>query len=504
MRCLTLADALRHRGAATRILSRAHPGHLIDLVRQRSFDVTALPMGSQAISGTGDAEDYGAWLGATPDEDADQTRRALKGEHVDWLIVDHYGLDARWETSLRSCAAKLMVIDDLANRPHDCDALLDQNYADHPEARYEGLVSHQAVWMLGPRHALLRPEYLRYRWLERRRDGRVQRVLVFFGGSDPGDMTGMMFEALSMPQFAHLELHLVVGANYAHRERLERAASTRPGTYIHPPRPHLADLMWEADIAIGAGGSTTWERMCVGVPSIVISIARNQEPACRALADAGAILYLGSGEKVGKADLIRALQQCQSHPEFLVDFSVRSQLMVDGFGTLRVCEYLDPTPADAIQLRPATANDKVLFFAWANDPEVRKQAIQTSSIPWAQHDAWFDGRLASPDSQLFVATAGDLPVGQIRFDRDGDELRIDYSVDRLFRGRRWARRIVALGMARACMSDARVFRAEVKEANRRSAAVFRGLGFEARPERATRGLEVFVFDPSRQPLPMMS
>ena len=281
MRCLTLAEDLRERGVATRFVCRAHPGHLIEWLRQRGMAVHAMPEPAES-RGMSAPENHSDWLGVTQTEDADQTIQALRGEHPEWLIVDHYGLGSAWERRLRGHAGKLMVIDDLANRPHDCDLLLDQNYSTGSAGRYRELVPEMAALALGPRYALLRPEYLQHRLVLRERDGRVRRVLIFFGGSDSYNMTGMALAALSGAEFDRLEVDVVIGPNNVHRARLERAIAERPLTTAYGHRPHLADLMAQADLAIGAGGTTTWERLCLGLPSLVVSIAENQEPTCEA------------------------------------------------------------------------------------------------------------------------------------------------------------------------------------------------------------------------------
>ena len=500
MRCLTLAEDLRERGLATRFVCRAHRGHLIELLRQRDMVVHAMPEPAEP-RGISASESHSDWLGVTQAEDADQTIQALQGEHPDWLIVDHYGLGSAWERRLRGHTGKLMVIDDLANRPHDCDLLLDQNYSTDSAARYRELVPEMAAQALGPRYALLRPEYLQHRLVLRERDGQVRRVLVFFGGSDSYNMTGMALAVLSGAEFDCLEVDVVIGPNNVHRARLERAIAKRPLTTAHGHRPHLADLMSQADSAIGAGGTTTWERLCLGLPSLAVSIAENQEPTCQALAGAGLMRYLGRHGEVQPSMIASALRECIGEPEALVELSGRSRLAVDGLGTMRLAEYLDPTPAKLLRLRPAAPDDELLYFDWANDPEVRRQAIRTDEIPLERHQEWFAATLGTTRSYLFVMCAGELPVGQIRFDWDGADARIDYSIDPLFRGRGWGTQVVALGVKHRLKSGPITFRADVKEANLASRSVFGRLGFDECPGPEGTGLRTYRFDPAVRSLP---
>lgn len=490
MRSLTLAECLAARGVVTRFICRTHEGHLIDTLRQRGMAVTALPAPVANMSSK--REDYVEWLGVTQQEDARQTIAALRGERPDWLVVDHYGLGAEWERMLRPHAWRVMVIDDLPDRPHDCDLLLDQNEAGRSQADYKSRVPETCCLALGPRYALLRPEYGQHRAILRRRDGNVERVLVFFGGSDPANMTALALEALGAPPFTDLQVDVVVGPNNPHRAALERLAAGRRGTRLLGPQLHLAELTARADLAIGAGGATTWERMCLGVPSLVMSIAENQRPGCEALSRQGLIVYLGMAERVRIPDLRDALAKCISSPQWLVDLSSKGQSVVDGLGALRVSEYLDPTSPTALRLRQAEERDMQTYFAWVNDPEVRRQSVHSEPVTPEAHSAWFSARLAASGSQLFVLEARDLPVGQIRFDREADVARIDYSIDPLFRGRGWGKRLVEIGLQAAIEHGPRVFRADVKKSNSASASVFQRMGF--RESAAEGGLRVFVKD----------
>lgn len=475
MRCLTLAEVLRGRGSDIRFICRAYPGNLVELLQRQAMPVTVLPAPAEVPSVS--SEDYASWLGVTQDEDAGQTIQALQGDRPDWLVVDHYGLGVSWEQRLRPHTAKLMVIDDLADRPHDCDLLLNQNYSEGGEHRYSGFVPPNCRLLLGPRYALLRPDYAAYRRTLPPRDGVVRRVLVFFGGSDPHNMTGLALEALSAPELQSLEVDVIVGINNSHRAVLAKQAAARPRTILYGSRPHLADLMAPADLAVGAGGGTTWERMCLGLPSLVVSIADNQRPACEALGRAELIQYAGSFKHVRSFDLVEALKRSIGSRERLTMCSTQCQLLVDGLGALRVAETLHQTPADELRLRPACPDDVGLYFNWANEPEVRRQAIHSEPILWKGHQAWFASKLADPHSRLFVLLAGALPVGQIRFDRQGEEAQIDYSLDVLVRQRGWGAQLVAMGVALFRQSESVGIRAEVKAENLSSRAVFSRLGF---------------------------
>ena len=338
MRCRTLAKALSAQGAIVQFICRAHAGNCIETLRGDGFVVTAL----SAPTGNTDAaerEDYAAWLGTSQAQDADETIAALDGR-FDWMVVDHYGIDADWERALRSHVDRIMVIDDLANRQHDCDLLLDQNYVHGMQTRYADKLPREATCLLGPTYALLSPEYVKQRRTRLQGDGEVRRVLVFFGGTDRDNLTGRTLSAFTASALHHIAIDVVVGANNPHRDALEAQASAGLQITLHEPRSHLADLMADADLAIGAGGTTTWERCCLGLPSLVVSIAENQKPACDALARDGIIDWLGHHDQLDTERLTGAIHSILHSPERISAMGKANRDLVDGQGVKRVISNL--------------------------------------------------------------------------------------------------------------------------------------------------------------------
>ncbi|MBP0005266.1 MAG: UDP-2,4-diacetamido-2,4,6-trideoxy-beta-L-altropyranose hydrolase [Cyanobacteria bacterium SBC] len=503
IRCRTLAEELRRRGVEVQFICRNLRGNLAYLLSQAAFPVTVLP--SLLSSGEGEEsidfrENYAEWLGVSQETDAAETIEALAGRKPDWLIIDHYGIDREWEQQLRPHARQILVLDDLANRPHDCDLLLDQNESVDGETRYRELVPERCRLLVESRYGLLRPEYATYRQTQSPRMGEVRRVLVFFGGTDPQNMTGKTLEALSAPQFESLTVDVVVGATNPHCSEIEKQVAQRPHTVLHRSRPHLADLMAQADLAVGAGGTTTWERLCLGLPTLVVSIADNQVLACQALQRQGSIEYLGTAKTVSVDRLRIAIERLVQNPSRLMEMSAKARLQVDGLGAMRVAEALKPTSPSQLQLRLARAEDASLYYDWVNEPEVRRQSFQRDPISWETHQAWFQQKLADPGCYMGVLEADSLPVGQIRFDIKGEEAIVDYSLDALVRGRGWATQLVRLGIQLLQNTQITYLRAEVKSENTASRAVFLRLGFEEQspPPQASEATSIFrlAFSPT--------
>lgn len=340
MRCLTLADALRKKGAQCTFVSRPHPGHLLNLVAQRGHKALALGEPQANFNALPNLA-HAMWLGTSWPDDAEQTKHALAGQTMDWLVIDHYALDARWEQALRPQAKRIMVIDDLADRPHDCDLLLDQNWNGATNyLRYDHLVTSHTEMLLGPKYALLNPAYAELRALLPQRDGIVRRVLVFLGGSDPTNQTARVIKAMMEPSLQYLALDVVIGVNHPEPSSIADLVKERHNTVLYQNLPGLACLMEKADLMIGAGGSTTWERMSLGLPSLVIGVADNQLLTNKALHSAGYINFLGHMKDVTVSQIVAAVRQAVDSPETMKQQSQLIKQLVSAAGVACVCNRI--------------------------------------------------------------------------------------------------------------------------------------------------------------------
>ena len=342
MRCLALAEELRRKDTEVVFVCREHPGHLCEIIQERSFKVLRLKESTDRTkewdldsgNSSDEAPAHSKWLGTDQNRDVIYTREVLQKElPLDWIIVDHYALDQRWESQMRESSARIMVIDDLADRRHDCDLFLDQNYFQGAEERYAGLLPEKCQMLLGPWYALLRPEFRRAREFCSMRGGGVARVLIYFGGSDVHNLTGLALQAMNCPQLSHLLVDMVAGANNQNLEELQREADKRPGTRLHVQPEGFPELLLRADLCIGAGGATSWERLCLGLPAIVISVAENQEKCMADLDRDGYVDWLGRREDVGVQDIRDAVQR---QILWSRDLTGPGFELVDGLGAVRV------------------------------------------------------------------------------------------------------------------------------------------------------------------------
>lgn len=456
-RCLALADRLGEWGYECLFVCRASTQSFNGLVHDAGFRLVEL-LGT--FDAAYDADDMiGAVQGAGP---------------FSALVVDHYRLDASWERKARAVARRIAVIDDLADRPHDCDLLLDVAPGDM--TRYDPLVPANCCKLLGPAYALLRPEFARRRADVQQRSGAVSRILVSFGGVDADNLTGRTITAIrsALPDVA---VDAVLTSLSPHRDALRRRADADAKLTLHTDAAHMADLMASADLAIGAGGSTSWERACLGLPSIVVVIAENQGVTAQALEHYGCAVALPTGPGF-ESELQELVAWLSAHPALLRLMSRAGYAAVDGRGIARAAAAI--APPDII-VRPVAADEARKIWEWRNSPEIRTTAVDPAEIPWEDHSAWFARRIADPQTAMLIGAAQGADVGFIRFDLDGDTARVSIFLAPEQAGRGIGRALLQAGerWIVARYPDIRRFHADVRPENGTSIALFRGADYSA-------------------------
>lgn len=302
MRCLVLANNFRARGLEVQFISRDFSGNLCYLIEKEGFRIHKLPWALDA--------------GVSWEEDAVQVKDILlrTGQKIDWLIVDHYKIEEQWEKSLHALVDKIMVIDDLANRRHHCEMLLDQNYYPDAAKRYKGLVPVFCKSFIGPRYALLRDEFYSFRSMTKKNYYRVRNILVCFGGVDASNETVKTLKAIGRLDTQGIHIDVVVGDLNPHKAQVQEFCAHMPNLKFYCQIEQMAELLARADLAIGAGGIMMWERCFMGVPSIVVVIASNQAASSAALAEEGIIWNLGLKEDVSEKDIILTLKKAIDDP----------------------------------------------------------------------------------------------------------------------------------------------------------------------------------------------
>lgn len=345
MRCLTLADELRRRGAECHFICREHAGNLIALVEARGFEAHKLTLSTparQRVTRPNLQPPHSAWLGATQSQDRADCQPILAALCPDWLVVDHYALDAAWEAMIHPYCGRLMVLDDLTDRPHRCELLLDQTFGRDP-ADYAYLVPHACTLLCGSRYALLRPEFadLRAYSLGRREHPQAKRLLITLGGVDKVNVTGRILDALptcQLPTDCHISIVMGPHAPWL-SDIKERAAKLPWPSEVHVGISNMAELMANSDLAIGAAGSTSWERCCLGLPTLMVVLAQNQAVGASLLERTGAAWKIDGGMQLPE-NLRACILRFLNSPELLTKMSLRAREITDGNGCIRVADII--------------------------------------------------------------------------------------------------------------------------------------------------------------------
>lgn len=460
MRCLALAAALGARGATVRfVVAELSPG-LAQRIADAGHEIARI----------------GSGAGLSQHDDAAGTLEAIAGFDPDWTVVDHYDLGRAWELEVAASGTRIMVIDDLGDRPHHCALLLDQNLGRHRED-YLHFVPEAAEILAGPVYALLAPEFAARRpaALARRREAaRPRRLLISLGMTDQSLVVPeLVAGALAADSELAIDLVLPAGAAPA------RVASD-PRVRVHIDTRDMAGLIASADLAIGAAGSSAWERCCLGLPSVLFVLADNQRAVAAALADASAACVVEDA-----VEATTALTRLVRDPPALTRMSAAAFAIADGLGAQRVAARLagEKNGAVSLSLRDAGDEDRELAWLWRNDPVTRRFSQQPAPIGWPDHVRWWEEVRADPDRHLLVAEQEGAPVGLLRFDREPADVPV-YTVSINLRpdarGGGIGRFALAAGLAEIERREGPVrFAAHIRVDNPASDRIFTALGFAA-------------------------
>lgn len=476
-RCLTLADELARRGFAPQFAMRLESGHMAAEVKARGYSLLALPARETVPTlelqrcDAAQIEDAQAVLAAAG---------ANGDAHWDWVVVDHYALGAEWHRALRPATKRLAVIDDLADRAHECDLLVDVNL--QQPGRYTPWLPPNAITLLGPAYALLRPEFRgagRMPVPAAFASSRPLSVLVCFGGADAPGGTLAAVHALAQAGVAPpLQVTVVAGARNPHMAELKQLCGDC-GFALLASSNRMAQLMTQADLAIGAGGSMLLERCAMGLPSIVVPIADNQRPGARCALTAGAIALVDIPQPQWTDAIGIALKRLANDADARALMSAAARQLCDGAGAARVAQTLQQ---GALTLRTAQLSDSDALLQWRNAPQTRRHSGDGHNIPLVTHRRWLDRTLKNPMRRLWIGEAGGQPRGVLRFDQldDGAEAEISVYLVPDAAGKGWGRSLIAAGTATIAREwpQLRAVRARISDDNLASLRAFGACGFE--------------------------
>lgn len=411
-RCLSLAEELRTLGAKVIFVVRNLGVDMDQLVESASFQLSKLPFVEAERAYTANEPIRTMWAGAGWQVDASHTVDALVKFRPDWVVVDHYSIDAQWHANVASrLNVRIAAIDDLGDRMMQVDVLIDHNVSTDHRNKYAGSISDRTRILGGPRYALVGSAY-------RKLAGYVfhdvvRSIGVFMGGTDADDHSSRVVKACR--EFAGFTGPIEVATTRynPNLRNLRELAQRWPPTAITEDLPDLADFFARHDVQVGAGGGATWERAAVGAPSLLLIVAENQREVVSELTALGAVERTKETGGSAISDFGGVIRKLILDDRARHELSVRSRQLVDGMGARRVALYL---LRDEMSVRRADFGDAEMILEWRNHASVRSVSRESTNIDPEVHARWMESVLGDTNRCLLIGRVGSIDVGVIRFD----------------------------------------------------------------------------------------
>ena len=442
MRCLTLANALRQQGVNSWFICRKLLGDRTDLIALQGYQFHLLPqLGSDC--------DLDSWLATNWQQDALECQHLLYDHPPLALVVDHYGLDSRWEQKLQQQlpGCPLLVIDDLANRTHSGSALLDQTL-DRCASAYHALLPQTSQLWLGSSYTLLREEFSAPPATRHAPEpGEPWRILVSLGGTDPDNHTLAILDSLAPLEDLGIatEICVIMGKTAPHLASVSEWCQHHGQQLLIDCNKMAEQLDW-AHVAIGAGGTSASERCARGLPSLLLIMADNQRLVCKSLAAHGSAINLGPCSPFPttrlREELIHLLHS-KIHYEQMVASGYQ---IYDGAGAVRVAtSLLAQARAEEVRLYPMGKQESEQLWRWQCESSMRRYFRNPNPPTWPEHKQWFTKVLADPDVRLFRIEYQGEAVGMFRLDsKDAATAEVSLLISAHYQGKGIAKRALKL------------------------------------------------------------
>jgi UDP-2,4-diacetamido-2,4,6-trideoxy-beta-L-altropyranose hydrolase len=473
LRCVTLAKELLQQGCDILFICCELEGHLGDFLLTLGFDVAFI-----------DKPVPGDSLFEQMVKDAEQSCSVLSGSDWDWVVVDHYALSAEWHVAIRQAVNAVFAIDDLANRPLDCDVLLDQTFG-RVEEDYSAYVPADCKLFMGAEYALLGVEYSMKRvasLAKRRQCQEIRCILVSVGGGgDAQNVTGDILKALeSVVWDKSIHVDVVLGAHALHLSKIKRQLKAlNYSVQLHVATNQMSALMCKADLAIGAAGTTTWERCCLGLPAIVVELADNQKMILRQLSRQGAIKVVRSDRRYLLGDIQQSILDFNQNIQTLRECADNAARICSGIGVKFVASAFIPNPVNGeplLTLRNAVMDDADLILAWQKHPKTRLYSNNSTAPDRPMHIDWMKGQLSKVTDFMWVIVKNERPAGVLRLNYQ--ENFSGYLISILVDPEQYRQRVGynALSLVKKTLPFSR-FYAQIHTGNIASLSMFLKLGF---------------------------
>ncbi len=464
-RCKNLADYLSKRGAKIFFIVRALDKNFINLLKNDKFKINFLPDNDKFEVIKKNTDEL--WPDNLQKIDALETKKILK-KKIDWIIVDHYGLNKKWEKEIQKKVKKIAVISDFLNRKHHCDLFLFQNEINKDNLSFKKNFPKKCQYLIGSNYALIDQKSILFRNKIKKKNKKIKKILINFGSTNPSNLVSKILGAFEHKLLKKYNL-AILGAitNLSLKKKVKFFGYQR----------NFLNKLYKFDFCIGSGGVANLERMCIGLPSLIFPISSNQtkvveilekKKLCLAIRDLDISVHKLRNKIISILKNKKLINACKEN----------SFNLVDGYGVLRIVEILYPKKVSRLKLRDSKINDLVSYYKWVNDAKVVKYSFKKKRIKFKEHLKWFQKKLKSKKTKMFIFELESLPIGQIRFDFKKDKTAmIDYSLDPIARNKGLGKKLINLGIRKIYKTGVKKISAEVRPENTKSIAIFKKLGF---------------------------
>jgi len=471
VRCLSLADALKQQGCTILFATIAQPGDANEIIASRGYEIIHLAKDLELAPVPGD-DDYSNWLRRDIIDDASEFITLAQDQitDVDVVITDHYSIEKIWQQHVKaSLKCSIVAIDDL-NREHCADVVLDSVLGRIPSDYFD-----VPCKLFGPQYALLRPKFsmAREQQLTREYSSDVSRVMISMGGIDQPNASLKFAKAL-VEHYPKITFSVLMSRRSPHFDEMANYSESISNLEHIEFIEDMAAFMEQQDLAIGAIGGSTWERACLGLSSLAVALADNQNEICRQLKinEMAEVIDLSASSD----DIAQAFERLLQRQALYRQNGMKA---CDGYGAARVaCAIASlSTRSVKLHLELAKKDDMPTVFEWQQHPSTREFALTPEPPSWEQHQRWMSTKISTTDNYFYMARdmVNGHPLGVIRLDR---EITGEYLVSIFVSPEHYGRGIAKTMLAQCCVIHPNLtLNATVLEANLASQKLFERAGF---------------------------
>ena len=457
IRCRNLARVFKQRGLSVAFVCREYQ---INLIQELRDEFIVFFLNKNKINPNYEVHNtYKNWLGCSEEEDAKDTFNALvnsKFRIPNFIFIDSYSIGINWQETINkkfkreynissNLSLKYVFIDDIANRNFKADILINQNYYpyDHNN-EYKFLTIKPKIQLIGSYFSILGKEYLLSMPFKKNSSKNIKRILIYFGSSDQTGINLFVAKILKDKIFDHFFIDFVLPQNNKDNPEIIDLLNKKSNVKTYFNLPSLFDLIKNADLSIGAGGTSNLERLYMKLDSFVISVASNQKKICERLHSNKFIYYLGHVGTINPKKVILALSMYINNKIYFED----PHFIIDNKGIDRIYSLFAGAKSPFI-IREANFEDIYILWNWRNDQNVRKQSFNKEFVTIEEHKEWFKNSLSNKNRlQFIILDSNNVPLGQVRFDKlkGQSKVLIDISVDKIFRGKKYGKKIMSMAI----------------------------------------------------------